>query len=391
MYKKQKNVETRWVTPENPTGGRGNGGKIGNGGKGRPFNYILPNDELVLCDIKDCGVINTIWMTVNCHSEPLMLRSLRIEMYWDDAKTPAVSAPLGDFFGSVFGEKTSFENALFADPEGASFNSFIDMPFYKAAKIKIINDSDKRVTLYYQINYTRIQSHEDEVLYFHAYWSRENPTTCGRDFEIVPQIKGAGRFIGCNMGVIFNPAYADSWFGEGEFKAFIDGDDEFPTLNGTGLEDYILTGWGQKKFIQQNSGCLISDDKRSSFYRFHIKDPLFFEKEFRATIQQLGCGNKQAIIDLEKAGENVKATVLHYNTGPVFLLDEENKDLDWRNDGLYEKCMTLFYREDDVCSTAYFYLDKPENGLPEIQSLKIRTEKVSTKKFGVDGNDELLG
>ena len=191
MYKKQKNVETRWITTENLAGERGKGGIIGNGGKGKPFSYILPNNELTIFDIEDCGVIHTIWMTINCHSQPLMLRSLRIEMYWDDAETPAVSAPLGDFFCSIFGEKKPFENALFADPEGVSFNSFIDMPFHKAAKIKIINDTDKRVKLYYQINYTRIPKHKDEILYFHAYWNREIPTTCGRDFEIVPQIKGS--------------------------------------------------------------------------------------------------------------------------------------------------------------------------------------------------------
>jgi hypothetical protein len=228
-------------------------------------------------------------------------------------------------------------------------------------------------------------------MYFHAHWRRELVTTLGKDFEILPNVIGEGRFLGCNVGVVVNPvAVGKSWFGEGEFKAYLDGDDLFPTLCGTGLEDYISTGWGLNEYITQYNGCLKQDDgKQASFYRFYIPDPIYFDKDCRITIQPLGGASKKCALEIEEAGGNILVTASHPNTGPTYFLEEKNKDLDWHSDDFLENAMVTFYKEDDYCATAYFYLTTPENNLPEIQDLEIRLAKVSTKK-GKFGNEGLI-
>ena len=228
-------------------------------------------------------------------------------------------------------------------------------------------------------------------MYFHAHWHRELETTVGKDFEILPKVIGSGRFLGCNVGIIVNPlCVGKSWFGEGEFKAYLDGDTDYPTLCGTGLEDYVSTGWGLGEYITQYNGCLKQDEgKQASFYRFHIPDPIYFDEDCRVTIQQLGGASKQCLIEMEQNGVEFIPTAIHPNTGPVFLLDEENKDLDWRSDEYPDKAMVTFFRSDDYCATAYFYLETPENNLPTIQDLSVRQAKVSTKT-GKVGNEGLI-
>ena len=166
-------------------------------------------------------------------------------MNWDNATDPAVSSPLGDFFGVGLGRRTAFECALFSDPEGRSFNCFVPMPFRTAARMTLTNESDKDlVRLAYDVNLLIDVEHTPETLYFHSYWHREAPNALGRDFLILPRVAGSGRLIGCNLGVIENPVYHEAWWGEGEVKCWF-GDDEHPTLCGTGAEDYIGTGWAR--------------------------------------------------------------------------------------------------------------------------------------------------
>ena len=164
------------------------------------------------------------------------------------------------------------------------------MPFRKHAKMVITNESNKDVTIFYEVDLTLGDQLGADALYFHAHWRRENPTALGREFEILPKVKGAGRFLGTNIGLIEDPAYHGGWFGEGEVKIYLDGDGQHPTLAGTGTEDYIGTAWGQDKFSQRTTGCPIYDRDHKSwcFYRYHVDDPVFFDTDCRVTLQNMG-------------------------------------------------------------------------------------------------------
>jgi len=169
-----------------------------------------------------------------------------LKIYWDGAAKPAVQAPLGDFFCQSMGKMVAFENAFFSSPQGTSFNCIIPMPFRKNAKIVLINESNVNNGVYYEVDATLGDKHDKQTLYFHSYWRRENPTTLRQDMTILPEINGKGRFLGCNIGVRQNPCCTNFWWGEGEVKVYLDGDTEYPTLCGTGTEDYIGSGlWSE--------------------------------------------------------------------------------------------------------------------------------------------------
>ncbi|MDI3521768.1 MAG: hypothetical protein PWR04_1756 [Anaerophaga sp.] len=181
LYTVPEGVHTYWSSFENMNGVKGEGGKENKGAKGHPADQIKAGQTVTLLNVEGAGIIRRIWMTINdCSLE--MMRSLRIDMYWDGVDKPAVSAPLGDFFGIGLGRKVAFQNALFADPEGRSFNCFIPMPFKTVAKVTITNESVKNLdALFFDIDWTKHTKLTEETLYFHAYWNRENPTTLGQD------------------------------------------------------------------------------------------------------------------------------------------------------------------------------------------------------------------
>jgi len=287
-----------------------------------------------------------------------MLRGLKIEMFWDGALTPAVSAPFGDFFGHGLGHMSAFQSALFASPEGKSFACYIPMPFKTGMRIVLTNESGKDLQLlFYDVDYTLGDKHDADVLYFHAYFHRENPTTLQKDFEILPHIAGRGRYLGTTLSVEANKnLYMDNWWGEGEVKAYIDGDTNSPTLSGTGTEDYIGTGWGLNQYANLYQGANFADNTnvRFSFYRYHVPDPVYFKKEIRVTIQQIGYASES------KTGNPL------YTTGtPVYKAGAGLVEKEKNSQGLFE-------RQDDWSAVAYFYLDKPENGLPPIVSADTR-------------------
>ena len=173
----EQKVETRWANAENPTGEKGKGAQTNAGRKGSAYAELKAGQSRVLAEATGIsGTVRKIWITIPDRS-PMMLRSLRIDMYWDGAKTAAVSAPLGDFFGVGLGRTAVFESALFSSPEGRSFNSFVPMPFRTGMKIVVTNESAKDVPLlFYQVDYTLGDKHGPEMLYFHAHFRRENPT-----------------------------------------------------------------------------------------------------------------------------------------------------------------------------------------------------------------------
>lgn len=378
LFQMPKGQETRWVSFENISGKKGIGGQENQGAKGHAFDYIKAGESKEIVNIEGSGTIRRIWLTLSRRS-PEMLRSLRIEMYWDGSEKPAVSAPIGDFFGVGLGLRVPFESALFSDPEGRSFNCFIPMPFRESARITITNDSKEDYTiLFYDVDIL-MEQHEKDMLYFHTYWSRSLATTLGKDFEILPRLEGAGRFLGTNIGILTNPLYEDTWWGEGEVKVYLDGDAAFPSLVGSGTEDYVGTAYGQGTFDHQYQGSLIADPDKGqfAFYRYHIPDPVFFYKNIKVSIQQIGGAPIEKLLQLQKNGARLQAISIHAGLDFVKLLEGEQAiDL---NDPDLPKGWTNFYRQDDVSAAAYFYLNKPSSNLPTIGNLQNRTAQLPSK------------
>lgn len=371
LFTKPAGVATRWSSFENSTAEAGQGARENQGGKGHAFDMLQPGECKTLLDIKGSGMITRIWMTVDDRSTET-LRSLKLNMYWDGAQNPAVSVPLGDFFGAMQHTPTAYQNELFANPEGRSFNCYIPMPFWKSARVTLTNETTQPLKhLFYDVNCLTGVTHSSDTLYFHAIWRREKPTHLGQDFEILPRIKGKGRFLGSNICVIVDPKNK-GWWGEGEVKMYLDGDTTHPTLVGTGSEDYIGTGWGQGVFATRYQGCFVSDSTTGqySFYRYHVPDAVYFEKDARVTIQQIGGTSKKEVLEMLAAGRPVKPVSIdkdgHFKKllePPTDLAQEPSPEDTWCN----------FYREDDVCAVAFFYLDKAENGLPALQPVSERT------------------
>jgi hypothetical protein len=363
-------IVPRWISPENKSGTPGAGGVENNGAKGRPYETLKAGATLVLADIQGAGIIRRIWITVNERS-PEMLRSVRLEMFWDGASTPAVSAPLGDFFGAGLGVLVPFENALFSSPEGRSFNASIPMPFRRSARLVLTNDAPKDVNLvFYDVDYTLGEPPTD-ALYFHAYWHRERATTLGQDFRVLPRVAGRGRYLGATVGVVTAPEYGDTWWGEGEMKVSLDGDGDKATLVGTGTEDAAGSGWGLGTYAHRYQGALVADAKtrRWVFYRLHLPDPIFFQRACEVALQQIGGAPKKDVLRMKDAGLPLKPVTIDAGDRDHFyhLLDPGGPpaaaatapDTAWMN----------FYRSDDVSATAYFYLDSPESGLPTLAPL----------------------
>ncbi len=375
LYRKPAGVVSRWYSFENLEAAKGGGGKENHGAKGHAFDMIAPGETKVLMDAKGSGTVRRMWFTLKPLA-PRVLRSLRLEMYWDGKDKPAVSVPMGDFFNWVLGRPVAFENALFANPEARSFVCFIPMPFRTSAKVTLTNDSDVPVTrLFYDINITLGDEHGDDVLYFHSSWRRERPTKLGEDFAILPLVKGSGRFLGCHIGVIADDQYI-GWWGEGEVKVYIDGDKELPTLCGTGTEDYIATAWGQGEYAQRYHGCLIANNEEHvySFYRYHIPDPIYFDQDCRVTIQQIGGSRKLNIVKMLEAG--VRITPITILDGDKFVkLLEQTPPVDLSKE-FPNRGWTNYYRQDDYSAVAFFYLDAPENNLPPLASVDERVEAI---------------
>jgi hypothetical protein len=378
LYEYNPDAATRWSSPENRNGQKGSGGMENGGAKGHASDPIEPGKSVSLLDVDGSGIINRIWITVSDRS-PEMLRSLKLEMFWDHETEPAVSAPLGDFFGVGLGKTASFSNACFADPEGRSFISYIPMPFKKGATIRVTNESSKRLShIFFDVDFQLSKNWNDDYLYFHAVWSRDTATTPGKDFELLPSLRGKGRFLGVNIGINANPVYGDAWWGEGEVKIYLDNDLDHPTLVGTGTEDYIGTGWGQGQFYNSYTGCLVSDGKKMqwAYYRYHIPDPVFFESGCRVTIQQIGGTMKANVLELQKNKVPLVPVTIDNGTGLASLY-QDKKSL---NDPSLPNGWTNFYRSDDISATAYFYLDKPTNKLPSLQPQAIRVYRLGGRE-----------
>lgn len=378
-------TETRWASPENPAAEKGKGGTVNRGAKGQAFFVVPPGAKQVLLDVSGTGIIERMWLSGTIPRSAEQRRLVRIDMFWDGAEKPAVSAPIGDFFGMGLGLAAPFENAFFSNPEGRSFNFSVPMPFRRGAKIVITNESPSVALVWYDVNFLKMKRLPKNALYFHAFWSRNPRTSLGEDFEILPKTEGRGRYLGANIGVIGDSIYRGTWFGEGEVKIWLDGDRDLPTLVGTGTEDYIGTGWGQGEFRGQWQGSTRSDSQRDiyTFYRFHGPDPVFFHENCRVTLQQMGNSSVENVRKMLAAHPDAlrpvwmldvhhEPDIMHLKAVPDQYYLVEKQDLaDFFNPKL-SGAGCNFYRRDDVSATAYFYLDKPASNLPPLAGVEMR-------------------
>lgn len=370
LFHMPQNVQTRWASPENPLAAKGMGGMEHFGRKGRSNVPLSSKDTLVLAfePAGRSGTIRRIWITIR-ERDRNMLLGMKINMYWDGSEKPAVSAPVGYFFGMGLGEMYPFETALFSNPEGRSFNCFVPMPFRNGMKILLINETGKdQPAIFYDVDYTIGDVHPEQMLYFHAYYNREDSTTLRKDYTLLPEVKGAGRFLGVNFGVEANTeVFMNSWWGEGEVKIYLDGDTDNPTLCGTGTEDYIGTAWGQGNYnhLYQGSPFTDSENMRYCFYRYHIPDPVYFYTDIRITIHQIGC----CMNEETKARFKERGSVI-YETGNT----SEPADPDNFNGWLFERY------GDDWSSCVYFYLDKAVSNLPEILKYEDRIKNIALEE-----------
>ena len=272
--------------------------ELGQKYKVRPWISILPNQETTIFDHEGPGIIRHFWITVDlCY-----LRRLIIRMYWDHETTPSVETPLGDLFcctPGYYGEIQSL--AVCVNPLNG-LNLYLPMPFRKHARITLEHPGEENPSngIFYTFNCTQEPVAEDTP-YFHASFRRTNPVRYGEDFVIADGIRGKGRFAGCYLTWQQNNS---GWWGEGEVKMFLDGDREFPSICGTGTEDYFCGAWGFKnKFSSPYSGyhCGGKDavGARHALYRFHITDPIWFHSEFKATIQTLGWRSERRFLPLQ--------------------------------------------------------------------------------------------
>jgi len=278
---------SRSICFENPTGAPGEGGKaaskLGVGRKGAPAITLTIGQTVQLCDIQGPGTIRHIWMTTS--NNPMNLRSLVIRAWWDGQAHPSIECPIGDFMGSAHGRVLPYFSAVHSVGRNGGMNIWLPMPFTKSAKFTLTNEGKENVPLFYQIDYTVGDNHPADVGRLHVLFRRENPTTERRDFELLPKRTGKGRYIGALIGI--HNLHPDLWWGEGEIKIYMDGDTEFPTIVGTGSEDYVGLSYGMQQTPYLYNGCNLDDNNFVSMYRWHLPDPIYWQKETRITIQQI--------------------------------------------------------------------------------------------------------
>jgi hypothetical protein len=301
-------ARTRSISAENPTGARGQGGmdtdgiaavearELGQGWKISPCIDIEGHEIATIAEIEGPGAIQHIWFTVH----PTWWRRLVLRIYWDGEETPSVETPLGDFFANGWCERSNISSIPVAVNPAGGFNSYWEMPFRKSARITIENlVPDQCKGFFYQVTWTETAIPED-MAYFHAQWRRSNPVPYGEVHTLLDGIQGQGQYVGTYIAWGSNNA---GWWGEGEIKFFMDGDDEFPTICGTGTEDYFGGAWCFEQPAGQygtystaylgfpqaiSPDGLYRSQQRFGLYRWHVQDPIRFAADLRVTIQALG-------------------------------------------------------------------------------------------------------
>lgn len=339
---------SRAITWENQKGEKGKGGMaeshLGKGRKGSAYVPVIKAHEtVVLADIEGCGVIKHIWMTCTdkiSDKSPCVLKDLVVRMYWDNYDKPSVECPIGDFFCLGFGASYNINSIMVSVNPLRAMNMYIPMPFKTHAKITIQNDGDEDLpAFFYQIDYQLKDKLPDNSAYFHCEYRHESKTTLKKDYVILDQVKGRGQYIGTFVSLI---TLQEDWYGEGEVKFYLDNDDEYPTICGTGMEDYFGGAWSFGPDVEHPFSSLylgfpyfskvMEDDTASlpkrTFYRWHVEDPILFSENIKVTLQQIGINAN----------------------------------------GMFE-------RQDDVSSVAYYYLDHVDHSSVELEDRDKRYRK----------------
>ncbi|NLE44770.1 MAG: DUF2961 domain-containing protein [Chloroflexi bacterium] len=323
-------AETRSICAENPTGERAGGAKaipserdaasmLGEGWKVRPCITLEPGSTTVLADITGPATIQHIWITV----DPAAYRDTILRFYWDNEETPSIEAPLGDFFCNGHALRYNVNSLMVAVNPVGGFNSYWPMPFREHALITIESQHAEPIRgFFYQITYALHEVSKDSA-YLHAQWRRSMTTRACPEHVILDNVRGKGHYVGTFLAWT---QLSNGWWGEGEIKFYLDGDEEYPTICGTGTEDYFCGAWGfgdetySTPFLgyplyRRESG----EVPRHGLYRWHVLDPIRFKQDLRVTIQALG----------------------------------------WWPNGKYEPLT------DDIASMAYWYQTEPHNAFPE--------------------------
>ena len=257
-----------------------------------PFLKISAGETITIAEINGSGAIQQIWMTPTGN-----WRTTIIRIYWDGEETPSVECPVGDFFCSAYNSYAQLSSLAVCVNPGSAFNCYWKMPFRKSAKITMQNMGNKEMRLYYQINYVLAEVGDDEA-YFHAQYRQSKPTN-GGIHTILDGVKGKGHYVGTYFAWRVNNT---GWWGEGEVKFYMDGDNQFPTICGTGLEDYICGSYnfdvGRKyvTFSTPYSGLTQAICPKDTYgggskfgmYRWHITDPVRFDSDLKVDVQDLG-------------------------------------------------------------------------------------------------------
>ena len=306
-------ARSRSISPENLTGEKGEGGKstdgaaanaardLGQGWKVSPYLLIDPGETQTLADISGSGAIQQIWMTLARGR----WRHTILRIYWDDQEHPSVECPVGDFFACGWEQYARVDSLAVCVNPGRAFNCYWHMPYKRRARVTLENMSEEQISIYYQINYVETDVPDDEA-YFHAQFRRINPLPYKKPYTILDGVQGHGHYVGTYMAWGSNNA---GWWGEGEIKFYLDGDHEFPTICGTGTEDYfcgaycfdpgILDRTTASAYEEYNSAYaglpqvirpdgVYQSQTRFGMYRWHIPDPIRFEEDIRVTMQALG-------------------------------------------------------------------------------------------------------
>ncbi len=329
------NTRTRSISPENYTGTKGEGGKcpleegiaksaardLGTGWKVNPCVRIAAKSTFEMAKIEGPGIINHIWMTPTKRWRNTILR-----IYWDGQENPSVECPVGDFFCMGWNVYAQINSLAVCVNPGSAFNCYWQMPFQKSCRMTLENIADEDMVMFYQVTYA-LTDLPDEVAYFHAQFRRVNPLPYKEVYTIVDGIRGKGQYVGTYMAWGTNN---NNWWGEGEIKFYMDGDKEYPTICGTGTEDYFCGSYDFEDpvthdrympFSTPYAGLqVITPDtlNRSQFrfgmYRWHITDPIHFDSDLRVTIQALGWREGGRYLPLQ---EDLASVAYWYQTLPA--------------------------------------------------------------------------
>jgi len=329
---KLSDAKTRSISAENFTGEKGKAGmatdgtgknaarELGQGWKVSPSVRLKAKSTFTLADITGPGAIQHIWMTPAGTWRSLILRA-----YWDGEEGPSIEVPVGDFFACGWGQYAQVSSLAVCVNPGSAFNCYWVMPFRKSCKMTMENIGEDDCTLYYQIDYTLTVVPQDEAC-LHAQFRRANPLPYKQVYTIADGIRGRGHYVGTYLawGV-----HSTGWWGEGEIKFYMDGDSDFPTICGTGTEDYFCGSYNfenkttkqYQEFTTPYAGLpqvirpdgLYNSQQRFGLYRWHIMDPIRFDSDLKVTIQALGWRSGGRYLPLQ---DDIASTAFWYQTEP---------------------------------------------------------------------------